>query len=221
MKKVKKEKSFSKKYWPVVVYLDDLREVVETMAQHCATLEISSEDYIFESLDDAKEHFGNRPQLNFKVRASDPYSYVEYSRMETELHVSPGGKSAQLFHEVDELMIRQQRHLPFLYSWWMWLPSMVLPLISLAAQKHIGETGSSILSTIAMLFSLWFLYVMYINGRRHSLVKLQRRSELPTFLEQNRNAIVMSVITGLISGGIGYGFAKLKDAPPSIAKDTK
>lgn len=211
MKKVKKEKSFLKKYWPVVVYLDDLREVVEVMKAICTSVELSSDDYIFESLDDAKEHFSNRIQTNFKISGSGPYSRVDYSRWETEVYVSSGDKSAQLFHELDEILIRQQRHLPFLYSYWIWIVSGLLGLFSFLFGQSMSDFASWIISGFSILVSLWFLYVMIVVTRRHSLIRFEQRSKTPTFFEQNKNAILMSILTGIISGGIGYGFAKLKD----------
>lgn len=227
MKKVKKAKPFSKKYYPVVLYLDALQELDEAFRENCKSLEISSADYKFDSLDDAKQHFGDRPQFEFSFSSSDPYAQVEFSRLEANLYVSSGVKAAHLFHELDAIIEKQQRSPKLLYWPWLWIP---LNLISLASAPFIDKTPKGAQLTWLALVSLsfvWYLWTAYVGIRRQSVLIFTRHGEAKTFFETNRNAIIMTILTSLISGAIGYGFAKLKDGaspaapavPPSIATE--
>jgi hypothetical protein len=217
MKKVKKAKPFSKKYYPVVLYLDALQELDETFRENCKSVEISSADYKFDSLDDAKQHFGDRPQFEFSFSSSDPYAQVEFSRMEAKLYVSSGVKAAHLFHELDAIIQKQQRSAKALYKQWIWGSLMFLSipasLLIDKVPKHIQLTWLVFLTAVFV----WYMWVVYVGLRLQSVLIFARRSEAKTFFETNRNAIIMTILTSLISGAIGYGFAKLRDGAPSAA----
>jgi hypothetical protein len=92
-----KGKPFRKKYRPVVVYFEALEDIFYTMKAACESVEVSSEDYKFETIEDARKHFGGRPQVAFTISGWKPYATVEFSRLEASLYVSAGDKSAQLY----------------------------------------------------------------------------------------------------------------------------
>jgi hypothetical protein len=83
--------------------------------------------------------------------------------------------------------------------------------------ERLSDVVGIAYTALYLIALAWFLWAAYVGVRRHSLVIFERRSEAKTFLEQNRNAILMTVVTSIISGAIGYGFGKLKDATPTAA----
>lgn len=221
MQRVKKAKPFVKKYKPVVAYLDALEEIVYTVQTCCEKIELSSEDYTFESLQDAVAHFGSRPQFDFKISGSKPSVQVSFSRMEASVYVFPDEKAAQLFHDLDVIVSAQQRTLGILYSNWMWLPVFfLLSIVSTIGGKFSSVGDLAYLGVMTAAFA-WFVWISYVGLRRHSVLIFERRNQAKTFMDQNRNAIAMCVITSVLSGSIGYAFARLKDAscPPAISTE--
>jgi hypothetical protein len=220
VKKIKKAKPFSKKYRPVVVYLDAMQEIYDTMKAISEKVELSSDDYKFDSLDDAKEHFGSRPQFVFTLSASVPYVQVEFSRMEAKVYVAAGDKSAQLFHELDAIMTGQQRAFGVLYSQWLWVPTMLASVASGTLSDRVPQIYALPALILGLALFAWYIWIAYVGMRRQSLLFFVRRSQAQTFMELNRNAIVLTIVTSLISGAIGYGFARLKDKatsePPAV-----
>jgi hypothetical protein len=107
MEIIKKEKSYLKSYDPVVVWLDDLTEIIRTM--QTTEPEITTDDYKFSSLDDLKEHFGGQEIHKLKISSTKPYSSVTFERFSVDLYVGSSPTSGQLYHELDDLLMMRVR----------------------------------------------------------------------------------------------------------------
>ena len=138
MKRKKNEKSFSKSYGPVVIWKDDLEQIVEALGGDVA---ISNDDYTFNSIDDAAQNFLQKPQFTLNLDGcSPPYAEVDFRPTSTKVRVTGGANSTSIYHELDEILTRCQRRASFLYSMWippvavltsaaMWIvPTELLPL---------------------------------------------------------------------------------------------
>lgn len=213
MQKKKNAKPFVKKYWPVVVHLDALEEIYYVMKETCEKVEVTNDDYTFESLEDARKNFTGCPQFNLKFSALGPSASVEFSSMEASIYVRGDEKAAQLFHELDSILTPRQRWPTFLYSQWLGLPMLALSTSTSFVTPHMSEIGSWIYNTLVVLIFGWFAWISFLGLKRHSVLFFERRNETKSFMEQNRNAIIMTVVTSLITGAIGFGFGKLRDWP--------
>src|SRR3954465_2655645 len=116
MEKLKKQKSFGRSYRPVVIWLEDLAEIVSTLKENAKDVHISTDDYLFTTTEGMKEHFGSQSQFAMEITSSGPYVRLELARLWARLHVSSGPISAQLFHDIDVVLARRQRSI--FYSWW-------------------------------------------------------------------------------------------------------
>jgi hypothetical protein len=212
-------------FGPVVVTLDDLNAIVAILAG--GKIDLSNESYKFDTIDEAKEQFGSSPTCFFKISSYNPSASIDFDKVSAMLWVSGSPTARQLFHELDDVLMRCERKPRILYTSWMLLISNV-PLVGSFAWP-LFYAGTPITSTIqiisitlqAVLLAL-FIWGQYIALKRHSVILFQRRQERKTFFARNRDAILLTVITSIISGAIGYGFAKMKEgwsssAPVSIS----
>jgi hypothetical protein len=55
MEKLKKQKSFGRSYRPVVIWLEDLAEIVSTLKENAKDVHISTDDYLFTTTEGMKE----------------------------------------------------------------------------------------------------------------------------------------------------------------------
>jgi hypothetical protein len=154
MKRIKKEKAFSKEYYPVVVWLDDLQELYDILKKQGGEVDISNDDYKFESIEDATNHFGRRPQYSLTLSGSKPYSQVEFTRLWTRLYVSAGPDSARTYYDLDEVLIRSQRRFPFLYNYWLAVP---IWLTSFIPDKWTTAAGLPPSGLITIPIFVWLL----------------------------------------------------------------
>jgi len=208
MTKVKIAKSFSRKYGPVMLWLDDAQEIFDRVKGTAESVEVANDDYTFATLESAKEYLGEAPRYVFKISSSRPYMSLDGDRTGTSLYVSSGEKSAQLFIEIDEILTRCQRKPRWAYSSWIMLPVFILGAAQYAVPND--ELRLGLLSVQFLLFA-WYMRAAFIGMRRGMVVRMQRRSEAKGFLDRNRDQLILFVITAIVSGLLGFAGGQIKD----------
>jgi hypothetical protein len=206
MKPIKKNKSFRKEYGPVVVWLDDINKLVEVMG---GKADISTNDYQFESIEDLKTHYGPGPFKALKISSSKPSAYVEFSRMSVSCYVFPSPTAAQTFHEIDDVLKKCQRRPLFIYRFWFAVVATI-PLLLLWGldEKYKDTTLLAIASTILPLAVLWGL-VNTIRGQ--AAITLKHRHEARTFLERNRDQLLLLLIGAIVGGLFTFAGTVMKE----------
>jgi hypothetical protein len=210
MKYVKKEVSQRKRYKPVVISLDDLDAIMAILRNAgCERIDLSNKDYRFETLDEAKELFGSSPTCDFAISTYKPSASIDFDGSSTTLFVSASPTSRQLFHELDDVVARCQRPFRVIFSYWMLVVVTMPWIVSFAWEPKYAGIPISLVVQLVLFVPL--ILGIFISLQKHSVIVFQRRHERQTFLVRNRDAILLTVVSSLISGGIGYGFAKLKE----------
>jgi hypothetical protein len=207
MQKRKKQKSFGRSYRPVIIWLEDLAQIVSILREKANDVHISTEDYLFATVEELKEHFGTQTQFAMEVTGSIPYVRLELNRWWVKLHVSAGPQSAQLFHDIDSILASRQRRFSFLYSNWMVLPI----LIGGGVARFFPEQANSPIVGVQAVFAVWYLWVLFIRMRQSAVVNLQRRSEVRPFLERNKDQLLLLLIGGIVGGLITFGGVVAKE----------
>jgi len=211
MKRTKREKSLSREYYPVVVWLEDLEELCDAFKEEGGEVEISTDDCQFDSIKEAADYFGQRPQYDFKLSSSKPYAAVEFG-LRTRVYVAAGPDSARLYRDLDEILTRSQRWPSFLYSYRIVVPMIlstwiIVPIIE-GSHKWVSAAGLAWPQILLMPLYVWAIWVWFIRSYRSSVIKFRRRSDVPTFVERNRDEliskIVVSVISAIIGGAVGW-----------------
>ena len=179
MEKVRKEKSFTRSYRPLVIWLEDLGEIVSILKGTAKDVQISTEDYRFTTIEQVKEHYGSQTQFAMEITSFAPYVRLNFSRMWVRLDISSGLQSAQLFHDIDSILARRQRG--FHYSGWIILPI----LIGGAVANFFPEQATPIVG-VQLVLAVWYLWVSFIRLRQNAVINLQRRSEARPFLNATR-----------------------------------
>jgi len=204
VEKIKNQKSFTRSYRPVVIWLEDLEEIVSILKEAAKDVQISTEDYRFTTVDKLKEHYGSQRQFAMEIASSSPYVRIEFARLWMRVHVSPGPQSAQLFHDIDTILVRRQRSI--LHSWW-W----VMPILLAGTAAHFFPAQAQVIVAVQAVFAVWYLWVLFIGLRRTAVINLQRRSEARPFFERNKDQLVMLIIGSIIGGLITFTGVVLKE----------
>jgi hypothetical protein len=208
MKPIKKDKTYFKNYGPTVVWLDDLAEIIRLLDG--GQIDISTDDYKFESLEEAQQHFGPHPIYSLKISSSQPSAQVEFGRLRTQTYVYASPTSLQLFHELDAVLRRCERRPPIFYRYWIvFLVSLLPNGVSWFWDPRLF--GVPIFLILQVLLVVWMLRVLFIKMRRHSVVILKRRHEVPSFLTRNRDSLTIAIISALIGGLVTLGVTKVKE----------
>jgi hypothetical protein len=207
MKTIKKEKSFTKDFGPLVLWREDLNDLLLAVASE--KIEISTEDYSFESLDEVEEHFGQRPINTLKIASVKPHMSVTFGRMGSTCWVYASPTAAQLFLAIEGILERCERRPRKFYGTWI-SPIAFLPLaMTFIWDPKIGVFPVMLVPSL-LIFS-WVLRVGYINLRWHSVLHMQRRYETPSFFQRNKDQMWMLVISAIVGGLLTFAGTQLKE----------
>ena len=208
MGKIKKEKSFERSYRPVVLWLDDLTELFAAVKERAAIALLATDNYTFETIEELKEHFGSQTQFALRIECSQPFGYIEFSRVWVKTYISPGPQSAQLFHDIDGILEPRQRKFGFLYNIWLLWPVLVgagfLP-------HYVDQQVAKIIVIAQGVLAAWFFWAGFVSVRRSAVIRLQRRSEASPFFERNKDQLVLLLIGALVGGLVTMAVPLLKE----------
>jgi hypothetical protein len=205
MEKIKKQTTFTRSYRPVVIWLEDLEEIVSILKEAAKDVQISTEDYHFTSVDKLKEHYGSLTQFVMDITSSSPYVNIDFARRWMTVRVSPGAQSAQLFHEIDAILARRQRSI-FYNSWWS-----VVPILLAGPAAYFFRAQAQVIIAVQLVLAVWYIWVVFIGMRRTAVINLQRRSEVRPFFERNKDQLVLLLIGSVIGGLITFAGVVMKE----------
>jgi hypothetical protein len=218
VEKIRKQKSYRRSYGPVVLWLDDLTEIVAVLMERSKKVQISTEDYRFGTVDELKEHVGSQTQFALEIDCHEPYVLIDFDRNSATLYVSAGDQAAHLFNEIDGIIARRQRRFRLLYSW----PLLMMASAGTIVADYFLFFGPPEVEPYVR-FILPFLAIciigpLLIRWNRVSVIKLQRRSDAPSFLERNKDKVLMLIIGALITLAVGAVKEKFYPSAPATTQ---
>lgn len=221
MKKI--DKSLSKDYLPVKLYLDDLEQIDEIMKEASTSLSFETEDFKFDSIEELKNNL-KKAQINeLHVKSSSPYITIDFTRMWARVYVSSSEtSSAGIFFRLDQIISNRTRILKWLYSFYfIWVTNISVWLIS-------GTFGLTFISsrmnpytsiTLTALSSMWLFWVLFIRLRSHSIIFLTHRGSEKPFLQRNKDNLILAIISAILGAILGIAGTlianQFQNKPPS------
>jgi hypothetical protein len=221
MEKFKKiEKAFERSYGPIVIWLDDLEEIVDLLKQYAGGAQIRTEDYQYEGLDDLKRHVGGRPLsaltiTNASVSTDPPSVSLELTPTSVELRVfEPQGRpeAAKLFYEIDQVVTRCVRRFAGFYGLGHveLLPPIALFFLFQLFNAFQNEVNAGLAAILGIL-TFWSIWATFIKSRWTAVIHLQRRAEVRSFLERNKDQLLLLLIGAIIGGCVTFAGVVVKE----------
>jgi hypothetical protein len=134
MKKI--DKSISKNYLPLKLYLEDLENIEVILKEASKSLSIETEEYKFDSIADIKSNLKRDRIKELHLKTSDPYITLDFTPLWARVYVSSSETNgAGIFYKLNQIIESRTRFLKWLYSFhflWatggvFWLSSFILP----------------------------------------------------------------------------------------------
>jgi hypothetical protein len=195
-----------KRCMPLVLWRNDLEEIVDILGARGGTVEIASSDYSFESVAELVEHCGViHPLTNLEIVGSKPYTTISLRRFEARLYVAEETGSG-VFFELSKILAPRQRRWPFLYSFPFVYTIIVLSIWPNAIGwllPNFKEAASGwviVASNVAVMVG-WVCWVTFIRLRHYVVIRLQRHSDRTSFFYRKKDELAL-LITGAIVGGV-------------------
>lgn len=193
----------------IVLRREDLQELVAILAATAKDLRISDGDFEYGSLD---ELFQNRKgSLNeLSLVSSDAgfdLSYTKHFGVTFSCRVSAPEDEA-LFLRTREFLSKRRNRWNYLLDRRIWVTACLLGVVPLALLKK--PVNAAWLPPILFLCAGLALSVTPVRGLLFNSVSTGSRGETGHFWQQNKEKVLLVLISALIGGAISWLFSMLK-----------
>jgi hypothetical protein len=197
-------KSLSKEYIPVKLFLDELESIEEFLSIDKSGYKIETENLEFLSIEELRKKYQNESITNLKISSTTPLASIEFNKLWTRLYVgSDSNSESGLFYKLDKIILTTTRKPSFLYSRYTlsfgYIGFMFLKLLSHGVTYQI-------FSILNYLLLAWILWVIYVCFSKHSEIVLSKRHDIKGFLARNKDQIIINFFTtsiGFVLGILG------------------
>jgi len=214
MKKIEKEQSFDPK--PVKLYLEDIENIFSLLSETYEKVLLRTDEFELESVDELKKlNIDNISRLSI-IAHQDGWPSFLLSIFYDEIGIriwKDNPTSLGVQEKIKQILKKRERSsfLQLLYNkaaafivLWFLLISLILSL----SQK------SSIVLLNILAIALTVLWVFFAYKSTQNLIILKHSINAPSFLKRNSEAILVTIITSIITLLLGYFFGKLTGANP-------
>lgn len=204
MTKTRIEDNYHKSFGPVTLWWDDVAAIFDLLSRDCKTVELKTNEYVFTTLEEAREHFDGVPQHKVKFSAREPTVVIEPKWMWLE----SGKESAKLFIELDKIIGRRERRLV-----WLSTNAMFFPLLAtgFAAWLWPYSQGQAWIFALQAVLFIVVMRGVWIDTKRPFVIYPWRQSEKKGFFSRNKDQLLMYIITGVVGALVGFAISQAKD----------
>jgi hypothetical protein len=190
------EKSITKNYLTVKVFLDDLEAIESALKESSERLEIKTDEYSFSSVEELKAQYKDQTLKRLEISSLNPYIRIEFTPLWVRLYSgSDSTSSAGLFYKLNSIISTTTRKPEFFYSYTF---TGLLNLLALASLLLPKEFKVAILVFLSILV-LWLCYVAYIRLMNSSKIIMMKRHDLKGFFQRNKDILIVGFFTSIVT----------------------
>jgi hypothetical protein len=205
MKRIKKP--ISKELPPVKLYLDDLKHIYEILKERVKSIEITTEDYEVEDINQLK-NLEIKKLHRLSIECSNPYITIEFHPSSASIYFAEDSTyNRGILSEIEDIISKRKVFLGrFLTSFWA--NFLIGGLIggSFIGMLVMPKTYAWLFLALELIFILSMIFLWRFAFRSYSTIILLERKEESSFWKRNRDQIFI-VIIGAIAGSLVTIFA--------------
>lgn len=192
-------KTLSKEYLPVKVFIDDLKKIEEVLNNLTSSIdfEIRTDDYKFTSIEELIANSEGEKINSLAISIHSPYISIDFRKMSTRLYCGSDDMVATgAFHKIDSIISSTLRKPSFFYSYYFTYGFNILWLIFL----NISNVASKvILGFLLSLYFVWVFWVGYIRLMNSSEIVFENKGSVRGWFIRNRDQLFIGVIITLVT----------------------
>lgn len=214
MKKIK-ESSKSQSFPSVELFLSDLEEIYEILTETSKEINISSGEYVYESLRDLRE---NNPQKikKLKFQGHNPYISLSFEKSINSVWLYIGDvtkESENAFYRISAILNKKKLPLSKFFTFPLFVIFLSIFFILLYIPKDlIQKISPSKISSLSFVFLpliLSFFCFLFSTGYL-SKINLINKNERSTFIKRKKDDIILLIIGAIIGFILNELFKMLK-----------
>lgn len=194
-----KESSFDR-IKGILIFRDDIEEIIDLLNQYNLTIEIQDENYLYENIDDLIKHKGSHPKkLKVEARNRDLRESINLDFEKKVVSIfSYGSKNMYaLSFELKDYFKSKRTWYFRIFNTWFFLGAVIslsFFLNSISKEKLIEETLKLwVFGTLVLLLLISLLMDFTTHG-----INLIRKHEYG-FWKRNQDKILLSIITAIFA----------------------
>ena len=203
----KRKKSFSKNLKPAKLFLDEIRDIQIELAEYGSELEILTEDYELDSLQELSELYDEKV-TTLTLITRNPYISVDFKKDDIRIYCRDINQNSRRTLEAIEEIIDSHRRIIvwILHSGWFFFSLFfileTLFEISLDSNKHF----MILISSAAIVYGLYYLIHFYGDKLiPYSLIILKyRETPSSSFIRRNFNRIIVGLLAVALGSAATY-----------------
>jgi hypothetical protein len=183
---------------PVLLYRDDIEQIVERLREVSPNVELSTEEHKFNDLkewaEQKRDYF-----TNMQLRTTNPYVSLQLKENEIWLFiVEDTAQSRGAFEKIKRILADHTR--PSAKVMNPWMPSLVCNLCSISFFLTLWVKDWTILSVTAILMLgcvCWLWWAFHTRFHKYSIIIPKYRTDAPNFWKRNSDKIAVAIIAAV------------------------
>jgi len=217
----KKEVRISERLYPVILYLDDIKKIVDIMEKDFDRIKISTEEYEFESFEEFYNEYQSQNTETLKKMTIWGYEKDTTHRFFDPFHISIDDyclniniqKDNSLHKGISENIKKVLKEKKRLFSWEFEYPktfyiiSNIFFWTSLIVISSLTIISPGYKLWLACLITILYLLVFVrdnkIENNEYCLIYLKEKNKLPSFWKRKKDDIILVLISSIGGAVIG------------------
>jgi hypothetical protein len=193
----------------IVVYREDLEEIIHLIKFKQMEITISDSGFEYDELDEVSKQRGNHPrelEISGKVKGGE-YGTVSISFSPSNVHVHAWGSGAprELWYELLDFLRKhrswKRRIFRSFFWYFVFLIALNVEIFGFLPESVRSKTSWWVHAALIILMASWPL--SYAYSRTLTTVSLTRHNEVG-FWSRNREAIILLALGALFGGIVTY-----------------
>jgi hypothetical protein len=220
----------SKSYGPVVLWADDVGEILLAMGQDGAECSIIADNVKYDSVDEYVSELKGRRPRQLELRSTGPFISATFKSSLAGIYAASSKPVALgIYTKIDQIIRGRERKPKIFFN--LLTAFMIVIILNfcllplewmLPSYKTWAYTShfEIFLTIFVAIASVWQLYLTYLTKRSFSTIYPNFRHQKPSFFTANYDKIVLAIICAFLGWFIPFIFTTLMktiDSDPSPA----
>ena len=205
----------SKHYPPILLWLGDLEEIESTFKSWASSVKFKTTDTEYDAVSELAADIKEDNIFDLEIVCSSPYASVDLQHWSSALlyvTASENPANAGVFHSIDAILKRGARKFqsPLIQSGLL-LACFAIPfgIVRITGMQWVGWFAP-------VLTTIWSVVFFGARLAHYNIIRLQHRGGSKSFWKRNKDQIITTLLTTLITAsisvGVGYFLGLTKQA---------
>ncbi len=200
----KKRKELRETFSFLLLYYDDLEEIINILKELTDDIRIETDNYILDSIEDILS-IKESSIKEIKIHVDGTNIFLSVSNNDASLTANDSVKERGAFEQIKTILNKNTRLKFFSHKKILGIFTKIIAGISggiFGILISLGKTGESLLMVIVAIFFIWLEY--FLSTKSFLTIIPQYKSDVPSFFKRKKDDILLIAISSLVTAIITF-----------------